>query len=193
LAVLAGGLSKIYPPEHTELAREVEAAGALLTEAAMRMEPMAGMFPARNRLISGLARGVVVIEAAAKSGALITARHAAEQGRPVFAVPGPLDSPSSAGTHHLVRQGAILIRGLEDILEELEGVKCPAPPARSPPAADMDDTQRSICQFLQDRPRHVDEMVQQLGFSVPQIAGALMTLEMKKAVRRLPGNQYERR
>jgi DNA processing protein len=193
LAVLAGGLSKIYPPEHMELAREVEAAGALLTEAAMRMEPMAGMFPARNRLISGLARGVVVIEAAAKSGALITARHAAEQGRPVFAVPGPLDSPSSAGTHHLVRQGAILIRGVEDILEELEGVKSSPQPARSQPVADLDDTQRSICEFLQDRPRHIDEMAQQLGFSVPQIAGALMTLELKKAVRRLPGNQYERR
>jgi DNA processing protein len=193
LAVLAGGLSKIYPPEHTELADEVQAAGALVTEAAMRMEPMAGMFPARNRLISGLARGVVVIEAAAKSGALITARHAAEQGRPVFAVPGPLDSPASAGTHYLVRQGAILIRGVDDILEELEGVKPPAQPARAQPVADLDDTQRSICEFLNDRPRHIDEMAQQLGFSVPQIAGALMALEMKKAIRRLPGNQYERR
>jgi DNA processing protein len=193
LAVLAGGLSKIYPPEHTELAEEVQAAGALVTEAAMRMEPMAGMFPARNRLISGLARGVVVVEAAAKSGALITARHAAEQGRPVFAVPGPLDSPASAGAHYLVRQGAILVRGVEDILEELDGVKSPAQSAQAEPVAELDDTQRSICAFLQERPRHVDEMAQQLGFSVPQIAGALMALEMKKAVRRLPGNQYERR
>jgi DNA processing protein len=193
LAVLAGGLSRIYPPEHVELAREIGTAGALLTEAAMRMEPMAGMFPARNRLISGLSRGVVVIEAAAKSGALITARHAAEQGRPVFAVPGALDSPSSAGAHHLVRQGAILIRGVEDILEELEGVRSPAPPARSAPAVDMDATQRHIWEFLQDRPRNIDEMAQQLGLSVPQITGALMMLEMKKAIRRLPGNQYERR
>jgi DNA processing protein len=119
LAVLAGGLSRIYPPEHADLAREVEAAGALLTEAPMQMEPLATMFPGRNRLISGLARDVVIIEAAMKSGALITARHAAEQGRPVFAVPGPVDSPSSAGPHHLIRQGAILIRGMDDILEEL--------------------------------------------------------------------------
>src|SRR5438128_10952208 len=80
LAVLAGGLSKIYPPEHKELAEQVAGAGALVSEAAMRMEPLAGMFPARNRIISGLARGVVIIEAAEKSGALITARHAAQQG-----------------------------------------------------------------------------------------------------------------
>jgi DNA processing protein len=193
LAVLAGGLCKIYPPEHADLAREVEAAGALLTEAPMRMEPMAGMFPARNRLISGLACGVVVVEAAAKSGALITARHAAEQGRPVFAVPGPLDSPSSAGAHHLVRQGAILIRGVDDILEELEGVKPAGPPAQSQPAVDMDATQRRIWEFLHDGSRHIDEMAQQLSLPVPELSGALLALEMKKTIRRLPGNQYERR
>ena len=193
VAVLAGGLSKIYPPEHADLAREVEAAGALVTEAPMRMEPMAAMFPARNRLISGLARGVLVIEAAAKSGALITARHAAEQGRPVFAVPGPLDSPASAGTHHLVRQGAILIRSVDDILEELDGVRSPAQPARSPPVVEMDDSQRRIWEFLHDRPRQVDEMAQQLGLSISEITTTLLALELKKAIRRLPGNQYERR
>ena len=159
----------------------------------MRMEPLAAMFPARNRLISGLARGVVVVEAAAKSGALITARHAAEQGRPVFAVPGPLDSPSSVGVHHLVRQGAILIRGIEDILEELEGIKSCVQPTPSPPPPDVDGSERRIWEFLQERPRHIDEMAQELGLSVPEITTALLTLEMKKAVRRMPGNQYERR
>lgn len=193
LAVLAGGLSNIYPPEHKELAQDVATAGALLTEAAMAMEPLAGMFPARNRLISGLAQGVVIIEAAAKSGALITARHAAEQGRPVFAVPGPLDSPASAGTHSLLRQGAILIRGVEDILEELEGVTTSTQPLRSPPPADMDDTQRRIWEFLQDRPQHIDAMAQEFGLPVPLLTEALMKLEMKRAVRRLPGNQFERR
>jgi DNA processing protein len=144
VAVLAGGLSKIYPPEHEELAREVEQSGALITEAPMGMEPMAGMFPARNRLISGLSRGVVIIEAAERSGALITASHAAEQGRPVFAVPGPVDSPASAGTHQLVRKGAILIRGIEDILEELQGIRPAAAPARSQPPPSLDDFQRRI-------------------------------------------------
>src|SRR5437867_9368839 len=118
LAVLAGGLSKIYPPEHAELAQEIEAAGALISEAGMAMEPLAHLFPPRNRLISGLAQGVVIVEAAERSGALITARQAAEQGRTVFAVPGPVDSPASAGTHMLIRQGAILVRGVEDLIEE---------------------------------------------------------------------------
>jgi DNA processing protein len=193
VAVLAGGLSRIYPPEHSDLANEVEAAGALITESAMGMEPMAGMFPARNRLISGLSRGVVVIEAAEKSGALITATHAADQGRPVFGVPGLMDSPPSAGVHQLIRKGAILIRGVDDILEELEGI---APtttlPAPAKPLPEMDEMQRRIWEFLQERPRHLDEMAQKLGLAVPQLAGALLMMEMKKIVRRLPGNQYER-
>src|SRR4029077_5708545 len=112
IAVLAGGLSRIYPPEHAELAREVQAAGALVSEANMAMEPLAGMFPARNRIISGLCRAVVIVEAAQRSGALITASHAGEQGRPVFAVPGPVDSAASAGSHELIRKGAILCRGV---------------------------------------------------------------------------------
>jgi DNA processing protein len=196
LAVLAGGLSRIYPPEHADLAGEVQAAGALLTEASMDMDPMAFMFPARNRLISGLSRGVVIIEAAERSGALITASHAAEQGRPVFAIPGPIDSPASGGTHALIRKGAILIRGVEDILEELQGlpvaetpVAAPPPPA---PPPELDETQRRIWDFLADQTRHVDEMAQGLGLNVSQLTGALMRLEMKKVVRRLPGNRYER-
>jgi len=192
IAFLAGGLSKIYPPEHTDLAGEVAASGALLTESAMCMEPMAGMFPARNRLISGLSRAVVVIEAAEKSGALITARHAAEQGRAVFAVPGPLDSPASAGTHYLLRQGAVLIRGVEDILEELDGVRNSRRSTPVSPPPDLDPVQRQIWQLLQDQPRHVDELAQQASLPISQITGALLTLEMKKLVRRLPGNHYER-
>jgi DNA processing protein len=194
LAVLAGGLSRIYPPEHADLAREVESSGAVLSEAAMRQDPMAGMFPARNRLISGLSRGVVIIEAAERSGALITAEHAAEQGRSVFAVPGPVDSEASSGTLRLIRDGAILVRSAEDILEDLDGVAAVASAPKPPPMpAGLDATQQRLWEFLAGRPRHVDEMAQQLGLAVPQITGALMMLEMKKIVRRLPGNQYERR
>jgi DNA processing protein len=131
IAVLAGGLSKIYPPEHAELADAVAASGALITEAAMRMEPMAGMFPARNRIISGLARAVVLVEANEKSGALITARHAAEQGREVYAIPGPVDSPASAGTLKLLRDGAKLIRHARDLLDDLQAL---APLIRARPA-----------------------------------------------------------
>jgi DNA processing protein len=197
LAVLAGGLSRIYPPEHKDLAEEVVAAGALVSEASMEMEPMAGMFPARNRIISGLARGVVIIEAAEKSGALITASHAGEQGRTVFAVPGPIDCTTSAGTNTLLRQGAILVRSADDILEELDGLAAVQSRAASPPPAaatppGLDDVQRQIWDFLAGQPRHLDEMAQQLGFKVPQLSTALMTLEMKRVVRRLPGNRYER-
>src|SRR5262249_19065807 len=137
-------------------------------------------------------RGVVVIEAAARSGALITASHAAEQGRPVFAVPGPLDSPASAGVHDLLRKGAILVRGVDDILEELEGVRPATKSAKTEPPPALDETEMRIWTILKDRPRHLDEMTQELGLPVQKLAGALLLMEMKKLVKRLPGNQYER-
>src|SRR5438477_8060730 len=180
LAVLAGGLSRIYPPEHQELASQVETAGALLTEATMDQEPLPTTFPARNRIISGLSRAVVVVEAAEKSGALITASHAAEQGRPVFAVPGPIDSPASGGTNALIRQGAVLCRGVEDVLEELQGIPAPVPPgaeAAAVPAAPvgpppgLDEEQRRVWELLAEGPRHVDELVQRLGVGVSQVSG----------------------
>src|SRR5205823_1929602 len=140
IAVLAGGLAHIYPPEHADLADEVQAAGALLSEATMNQEPLAALFPQRNRLISGLSLGVVVVEAAEKSGALITASRAGDHGRPVFAVPGPVDSAASGGTNQLIRKGAVLVRGVEDILEELDGTLGAAAPATVPPP-DMTDVQ----------------------------------------------------
>ncbi|MGF1582594.1 MAG: DNA-processing protein DprA [Gemmataceae bacterium] len=121
IAVLAGGLSSIYPPENKDLAQEVQTAGALLTESNMLMEPVRDVFPARNRIISGLCHGVVIVEAKENSGALITARHATAQKRFVFAIPGPVDSGSSAGPHQLIREGATLIREARDILEDLQG------------------------------------------------------------------------
>ena len=122
LAVLAGGLSSIYPPEHEELANSIEASGALLSETPMVVAPQRGMFHARNRLISGLARAVVIVEANERSGALITARHAAEQGREVFALPANADSSTSAGSLRLLRNGARLIRDIDDLLEDLNGI-----------------------------------------------------------------------
>jgi DNA processing protein len=200
LAVLAGGLSKIYPPEHAQLADEVGASGALLTESPMLMEPMAGMFPARNRIISGLVRAVVLVEAAEKSGALITATHAAEQGREVFAVPGPVDSPTSAGTLTLLRKGAKLARNADDILEELRGiapltergVKSVAAPAVPEPPPGLDPLQQRIWQALSAEPRHIDELSRDLAAPIAELSRALMMLEMRRGVRRLPGNRFER-
>ncbi len=194
IAVLAGGLSKIYPPEHKDLAEEVVVAGALVSEAAMLMEPMAEMFPARNRIISGLARAVIVVEANEKSGALITAHHAAEQGRDVFAVPGPVDSPASMGSLRLLRQGAKLIRHADDILEDLRGVAslvANSQPVITPPG--LDEGERRIWETLADGSRHIDEIARELVLPIADLGGTLMMLEMKRVVRRLPGNLYERR
>ncbi|MHB1425032.1 MAG: DNA-processing protein DprA [Gemmataceae bacterium] len=200
LAVLAGGLSRIYPPEHAELARQVEASGALLTESKMDQEPLAGLFPVRNRIISGLSTVIVLIEAAEKSGALITASHAADQGRTVMAVPGQIEAASSGGTNELIRKGAVLCRGVEDILEELHGVSAmavaeqkaaAAPPPPSGPPPGLDENQRRIWEML-TAACHPDQLVQSLGLEVPLVTGALMMMEMKKVVRRLPGNRYQR-
>ena len=117
--MLANGLAEVYPPEHDELAREVAAAGAVLSEMPMRQAPLAGLFPQRNRIISGLCLGVVVVEATPRSGSLSTAHHAMEQNREVFAVPGPVDSLASQGCHRLIRDGARLVETVDDILEEL--------------------------------------------------------------------------
>src|SRR5205807_6792281 len=119
IAVLAGGLSRVYPPEHVELAGQIQSAGTIISEAPMDAEPLPAMFPPRNRIISGLAQAVVVVEASERSGTLITARHALEQNREVFAVPGPVDNVASAGCHRLIRDGATLARSADDIIDAL--------------------------------------------------------------------------
>jgi DNA processing protein len=175
----------------------------------MTVQPQPGMFPARNRIISGLCRAVVIVEAGERSGALITATHAAEQGREVFAVPGPVDSAASAGCLELLRKGAKLVRSADDILEDVRGLapldppKPRQPPASlfenqqgaevpRPPSVDLDPLQQKVWDFL-DAPRHADEIARTLGLSVGELTPVLMRLELKKVVRRLPGNSYERR
>lgn len=207
IAVLAGGLASIYPPEHRELAEQVAAAGALISEAHMQMTPLPDLFPRRNRIISGLARAVVVVEANARSGALLTAEHALEQGREVFAVPGAVDSAASEGTLQLLRDRARLVRHADDILDDLRGVAAlvAAPQGELPfepypqvhntaaePPPGLDEVQRNIWDLLGNGARHQDEIVQELGMAVAQLSGALLLLEMKKVIHRLPGNRYER-
>lgn len=199
LAVLAGGLGRIYPPEHAGLADDVAKAGALVTESATDQEPLKGLFPARNRIISALSRLVVIVQAGAESGALITAGHAAEQGRTVLAVPGATDDEQHEGCHRLIRQGAILCRHVTDVLEELDGAgavpeagpKREVPAATKGPPPGLDETQRRVWEFL-DAPRGGDELARHLGVGVAQLSGVLLVLEMKRAIRRLPGNRYER-
>jgi DNA processing protein len=200
LAVLAGGLSAIYPPEHVELAEQVAANGALISETPMMMEPQRGMFHARNRLISGLAIAVVIIEANDRSGALITARHAAEQGRDLFAIPANVDSAHSAGSLRLLRDGAKLIRDVDDLLEDLKGLRTSTPIASAPdrlesapaPPPQLDPVQQRVWDLLSE-PRHQDEITRSLGLAAGEISKLLLMMEMKKIIRRAPGNLYERR
>ncbi|MDP1562810.1 MAG: DNA-processing protein DprA [Pirellulaceae bacterium] len=135
IAVLGSGLLNIYPPEHAELAREIASHGAVLSEVPLHRPPHAGAFPQRNRIVSGLSLGVLVIEAGSRSGALITARHAMEQNREVFAIPGRIDSRGSHGCHDLIRDGATLVQDVEDILDALGPLTEPLVLGRSPKAA----------------------------------------------------------
>jgi len=201
VAVLANGLSSIYPPDHVGLADEVAKSGALLSETPLLMEPQRGMFHARNRLISGLARAVVIIEANERSGALITARHAVEQGREVFAVPGNVDNPHSAGSLRLLRDGARLIRDADDLIEDLRALlsatTTPPPPSRElyptpVMTPTLDAAQQRVWDFLTE-PRHADEITRSLGLPAGELSKLLLTMEMKKVIRRAPGNMYERR
>ncbi len=198
LAVLANGLSEIYPPEHEGLAREVSEAGALISEMSMRQAPLSGLFPQRNRIISGLSLGVVVIEATPRSGSLSTAHHAMEQNREVFAVPGPIDSLSSQGCHRLIRDGARLVETVDDILEELgplvrEVRAGPAEQAvRHPTELTLSDQERSLLGRLDDHPLAVDELIAMTGLTASQVLATLSVLEMRRLVRRMPGHQFVR-
>ena len=200
LAVLANGLAQVYPPEHEALAREIAApgAGAVLSEMPMRQAPLAGLFPQRNRIISGLCLGVVVVEATPRSGSLSTAHHAMEQNREVFAVPGPVDSLPSQGCHRLIRDGARLVETVDDILDELgplvrEVRAAPAAPAvRHPAELTLSDLERSLLGKLDDRPTAVDELIARTGLTASQVMATLSVLEMRRLVRRLPGHQFIR-
>lgn len=198
IAVLANGLGSIYPPEHEELAQEIAASGVVLSEMPIRQPPLAALFPQRNRIISGLCLGVVVVEATPRSGSLSTARHAIEQNREVFAVPGPVDSLPSRGCHQLIRDGARLVETVDDILEELgplvREVKPSgnAVPVRHPAELALNDNERSLLGQLGDTPKGVDDLIGLTHMSAQQIISTLLVLEMRRLVRRLPGNQYIR-
>lgn len=198
IAVLANGLADVYPPEHGDLAREVVGAGALISESAMRQDPLAEFFPRRNRIISGLCLGVVVVEATPRSGSLSTARHATEQNREVFAVPGPVDSLASRGCHGLIRDGARLVETVDDILEELgplvrEVQARPEEPAiRHPAELSLSDQERALLSHLNDHPVAVDELIAHTRLTASQVMATLSLLEMRRLVKRLPGPRFVR-
>lgn len=198
LAVLANGLGEVYPPEHADLAAEVIKAGALISESPMRQGPLAGLFPQRNRIISGLSLGVVVVEATPRSGSLSTASHATDQNREVFAVPGPVDSLPSRGCHYLIRDGARLVETVDDILEELGPLvrevraKPEEPTIRHPAELSLSDRERSLLGRLDDHGVAIDDLIAATGMTASQVMATLSVLEMRRLVRRLPGPRFAR-
>ena len=192
IAVMATGLAHIYPPEHRDLAQDVASQGAIVTEFPLDQAPVAGLFPQRNRIISGFSMGVVLIEAGRKSGALHTARHAYEQGREVFAVPGRIDHPASAGCHDLIRDGAMLVRDVDDILEGLGPAKTPVMTAQNrevhtPRELSLSEFERDVLNLVTLEPQHLNEIVQSSELDSSRILSTLTILEMRKVVKRLPG------
>jgi DNA processing protein len=198
IGVLANGLGSIYPPEHDELADAVCASGALISEMPMGQNPLAGLFTQRNRVISGLSLGVVVVEAAPRSGSLATARHAMDQNRDVFAVPGPADSLASRGCHRLIRDGAGLVETVDDIMEALGPLPFEVrsasdePPVRHPAELGLSDLERSLLGQLGDRPVGVDDLIATTGMTASQVMATLSVLEIKRLARRMPGHQFVR-
>jgi DNA processing protein len=207
VAVMATGLDRIYPPEHAELAQAIATAGAVITEAEEGTLPLPGRFPVRNRIISGLSLGVLVVEAAERSGALITARMAAEQGRDVFCVPGSIENPLAVGSHQLLKDGAKLVQTVEDVLDEFADVARARARARAPVHArtrtrtradsgPQDPELFAVWELLDwVEPRHHDELAVMMNLDSKEVSRRLTLLELGGyiigdcgAVTRRPGN-----
>ena len=187
VAVLGTGIDVAYPKQNESLAAEIAARGAVVSEFPLGTPPLAGNFPRRNRLISGLSRGCLVVEAALASGSLITAKLAAEQGREVFAIPGSIHSPLSKGAHALIKQGAKLVESAQEVLEELHGV-VPAPErATAVPEAGHD-----LLQYMGFDPCDIDTLVQRSGLTVQIVSTMLLRLELEGRIGNLPGGLYQR-
>jgi DNA processing protein len=189
LAVLGSGVDCIYPPEHRKLAERIAAQGALVSDYAPGTPPEASNFPPRNRIISGLARAVVVVEAGLDSGALITASFAAEQGREVFSVPGNINAPQSQGTNRLIRDGARPLLSPQDILELLNlNMATEQRTARAILPADAGEAQ--LLTVLNRQPLHVDEIRSQTGMPIEKVTATLALMELKGMVRQVGGMSY---
>ncbi|MCU0775238.1 MAG: DNA-processing protein DprA [Ideonella sp.] len=196
IAIVGTGLDSDYPRRNAALARRIRTAGLMVSEYPLGAGPLAPHFPQRNRLIAGLARGTLVVEAALQSGSLITARQALDQGAEVFAVPGSIHSPQSRGCHALIKQGAKLVDSAEDILAELPPLSPPAsPPAASAPsAADLGEAvDDEVLRAMGYDPVTQDQLAARTGWPAARLSARLLELELAGRVARLPGQRFQRR
>ena len=189
IAVLGCGIDQVYPPEHRKLAAEIAAHGAVVSDYPLGTPPEGINFPPRNRIISGLTLGVLVTDAGVRSGALITADFAAEQGRDVFAVPGSILARGCAGTNGLIRDGAHVVLGPEDILEELN-LTMVAEQAEARQVLPSDATEAALLAHMTEEPTHVDELGRQVGLPIAQVTSTLAIMELKGMVRQMGGMKY---
>jgi DNA processing protein len=199
VAVVGRGLDKTYPPRNAELAERIAATGLLLSEFSPGTPPLPEHFPLRNRIIAALSQGTLVVEAALRSGSLITARLANEAGREVFAIPGSIHAPQSRGCHQLIRQGALLVESAQDILDELQSAK--ATPPRQSELHFRDDTKDQpdttpddpLMQALGHDPVTLDALQARTGWATSALTARLLELELDGHVARLPGGLFQRR
>jgi len=191
IAVLGNGLDRVYPSHHARLAQQIAEHGALVTEFPLGTKPDATNFPRRNRIISGLTSGTLVVEAGERSGALITAAFAAEQGRDVLAVPGSIFSPASRGTNNLIRDGATPVTSAEDVLAELAPSRVP----RQLTVEDilpLDETERALLDVLTAEPLHIDEIARAVSLPMSVVSASLAMMELKGIARQTGGMNYMR-
>jgi DNA processing protein len=199
VAVLGSGLNHIYPKENRSLFHEIASHGAVISEFPLNEEPRASNFPQRNRIISGMSLGTVIVEAAKQSGSLITARFAAEQGREVFAVPGSIQSFKSAGTHGLIKQGAKLVEHAGDILEELSpfiSIENPSELRASTEnpleVSSLSTDETRVIDAMDPYPIHIDDLARKLSMESGKLAGILLKMEIKGLIRQSPGKRFSK-
>ena len=192
IAVLGCGINLIYPPENRSLAQEIEGSGLIVTEFPFSALPERQNFPRRNRIISGLSLGTVVVEAAEKSGALITADFALEQGREVFAVPGNINSSLSNGVHNLIKQGAKLVHSYKDILEEFSGIVSQKINAKevNTKQFSLSIEEQIIFPLISSEPIHIDEIIEISKLSVSKVSEVLLNLELKDLIKEIEGKRF---
>jgi len=199
IAVLGSGLSVIYPPENRKLYSDIARSGTIVSELPISEPPNSFNFPARNRIISGMTLGTIVVEAAQKSGSLITAKLAADQGREVFAVPGNINSCKSTGAHNLLKHGAKLVEKVDDILEELTHMIHPEPTVREssltgsgnrPSRTDLTSDESDVYYSLDPYPVHIDELSRRLSKDTASLSAVLLKLELKGIICQMPGKYF---
>jgi len=193
-AVLGCSMDQVYPAENRALAEKMEeSGGCVMSEFCLGTAHDRQTFPMRNRIVSGLSKGLLVVEAARASGAMITAKQALEQGRQVFAVPGRIDHPQSGGCHQLLKDGARLVESVEDVLAEFEFLLPPSEmPSPKPPQGNLGEQERMVLEALGREEMHMDVLTRKCGLPSPAVSATLLKLEMKRRVRQMPGKYFTR-